>query len=188
MAAKVIETAIPEVKIIEPELLGDRRGFFYESYNAARYAELGIPDDFVQDNHSSSAEGVVRGIHFQDLRQPQGKLVRCSRGRILDVAVDLRVGSPTFGRHVAAELSEENRHQLWVPVGFGHGFATLGGGAEVQYKCTSHYSAEAEGVVAWNDPELAIAWPISEPTISAKDAGGESLARYLEKPAFRYEP
>ena len=187
MPARVIETGIPEVKIVEPQVFGDERGFFLESYNAKHYAELGIPEIFVQDNHSRSAAGVLRGLHFQDMRQPQGKLVRCSRGRILDVAVDLRVGSPTFGRYVAAELSAKNMHQLWVPVGFGHGFATLEDGSEVQYKCTSLYNPEVEGAVAWNDPDIGIEWPISDPTLSAKDAAAGSLAKYLENPAFRYE-
>ena len=186
MPARIIETAIPEVKIVEPQVFVDERGFFLESYNAVVYAQLGIADTFVQENHSRSAAGTLRGLHFQDMRQAQGKLVRCTRGRILDVAVDLRVASPTFGKWVAAELDAENMHQLWVPVGFGHGLLALEDGSEVQYKCTSIYDSEAEGAVAWNDPDLAIEWPIANPLLSAKDAAAPSLSQYLEDPAFRY--
>jgi dTDP-4-dehydrorhamnose 3,5-epimerase len=141
----------------------------------------------VQDNHSLSARGVLRGIHYQDLSAPMDKLVRCSRGAILDVAVDLRAGSPTFGRWVAVELSDENARQLFVPVGFGHAFLTLSEQAEVQYKCSGYYTPKAEGAVRWDDPELAIDWPFEGPLVSAKDQAAQSLAAYCAQPAFTYK-
>ena len=145
-----------------------------------------MTDEFVQDNHSRSAHGVLRGIHYQDMSAPMAKLVRCTLGRILDVAVDLRAGSPTFGRWWAAELSADNRRQLLVPVGFGHAFLTLSDIAEVQYKCSGYYTPAAEGAIAWNDPEVAIDWPIKDPTVSAKDRGAPTLEAYRKRPAFSY--
>jgi len=145
-----------------------------------------VTDEFVQDNHSRSAHGVLRGIHYQDMSAPMAKLVRCTLGRILDVAVDLRAGSPTFGRWWAAELSADNRRQLLVPVGFGHAFLTLSDIAEVQYKCSGYYTPAAEGAIAWNDPEVAIDWPIKDPTVSAKDRGAPTLEAYRTSPAFSY--
>lgn len=187
MSANAIATEIPEVLLIEPRVFRDQRGFFFESYNERSFTRFGIVSRFVQDNHSCSERGVLRGLHFQDLRAPLGKLVRCTRGAILDVAVDLRVGSPTFGRSVARELTAENARQLWVPVGFGHGFATLSEVAEVQYKCTGFYVPERESAIKWDDPELAIEWPIAAPIVSARDAAAMSFATYRERPAFRYE-
>ncbi len=173
--------------MIVPSFHRDARGFFLESYHQQRYVEHGIREVFVQDNHSRSLRGVLRGIHYQDLSAPMSKLVRCAAGSILDVAVDLRVGSPTFGRWVAEELNAENMHQLLVPVGFGHAFLTLSDSADVEYKCGGYYTPSAEGAVAWNDPDLRIEWPEPAPLVSARDARAPSLREYLRQPAFRYE-
>jgi len=178
-----IETAIPGVLIIEPKVLGDQRGFFMETYQADRYAALGIAGPFVQDNLSRSAFGVLRGLHLQYPRQ-QGKLVTVLRGRVLDVAVDVRRGSPTFGQHVAVELSEENRRQFWVPRGFAHGFLVLSETADFFYKCDDMYSPSDEIVVRWNDPAIGIAWGIDSPSLSARDAGAPLLAEIGRLPAF----
>lgn len=172
------DTAIPDVKIIEPEYFGDARGFFFESFNARRYAEqAGIHASFVQDNHSRSQAGILRGLHYQ-LKRPQGKLVRVVAGSVFDVAVDLRRQSPTFGRWVGVELSAENRRQLWVPPGFAHGFFVLSDSADFLYKTTDYYAPEDEYCLAWNDPELAIAWPLGDvkPTVSARDECGLPLS------------
>ncbi|MDR3762770.1 MAG: dTDP-4-dehydrorhamnose 3,5-epimerase [Acidobacteriota bacterium] len=172
---KVIETEIPAVKLLEPKVFGDDRGFFLESYNSRTFAELGLPVHFVQDNHSRSSRNVLRGLHYQ-LGRPQGKLVRAVSGAIWDVAVDARRGSPTFGRWVAAELSAENKRMLWIPEGFAHGFVVLSEATDVLYKATDYYAPECERTIAWNDPELAIAWPHSgEPLLSAKDRLGVPL-------------
>ena len=184
MAIRVIPTELEGVLIVEPELFRDERGFFQETYHQRRYAEHGIACEFVQDNHSQSRQGVLRGLHYQDRSAPMAKLVRCTRGAILDVVVDLRVGAPSFGSWVAVELSDENARQLFVPVGFGHGFLTRSEVAEIQYKCSGYYTPSAEGVVCWDDPELAVAWPISEPLVSPRDRQGRSLAEYCERPAF----
>jgi dTDP-4-dehydrorhamnose 3,5-epimerase len=188
MAIRVTPTDLDGVLIVEPDLFRDERGFFLETYRQDRYAEQGVDCAFVQDNHSQSRQGVLRGLHYQDLSAPQAKLVRCSRGAILDVAVDLRAGSPTFGRWVAVELSDENARQLFVPVGFGHGFLTLSETAEVQYKCSGYYAPAAEGAVRWDDPEIGIVWPVERPVVSAKDQAAQSLATYRERPAFTYGP
>lgn len=172
--------------MIEAVVHRDDRGFFLESYHKHQLAEAGITDDFVQDNHSRSSRGVLRGIHYQDLSAPMAKLVRCTSGRILDVAVDLRVGSPTFGRWLGQELSEENMHQLLIPVGFGHAFLTLSETADVQYKCSGYYAPAAEGAVLWNDPEIGIDWPTATPVVSARDSRAVPLSRYREHPAFSY--
>jgi dTDP-4-dehydrorhamnose 3,5-epimerase len=168
---------IPDVILVEPKVFGDERGFFYESYSRRVFAEgLGRDIGFVQDNHSRSARGVLRGLHYQ-VQQAQGKLVRATIGRIWDVAVDLRRSSPHFGKWVAAELSAENRRMLWVPPGFGHGFLTLSESAEVQYKASDYYAPQHERSILWNDPQLAIAWPLDgAPVLSAKDAAGLRLA------------
>ncbi len=184
MAMRVIATELDGVLIVEPDLFRDERGFFLESYHQARYADHGITCTFVQDNHSQSRQGVLRGLHYQDMSVPMAKLVRCSQGSILDVAVDLRLGSSSFGRWVAVELSADNARQLFVPVGFGHGFLTLSPVAEVQYKCSGYYNPAAEGAVRWDDPQLAISWPITEPIISPRDQAALSLAQYAEHPAF----
>jgi dTDP-4-dehydrorhamnose 3,5-epimerase len=169
----IIKTEIPDVLIIEPKVFGDARGFFYESFNQKVWREkTGIDAVFVQDNHSRSARNVLRGLHYQ-IRQPQGKLVRVVKGAVFDVAVDLRRKSPTFGRWVGTELSEENRRQLWIPVGFAHGFLVLSDVAEFLYKTTDYWAPEFERTIIWNDPDLAVAWPLQgEPVLSAKDAKG----------------
>ncbi|NLY27873.1 MAG: dTDP-4-dehydrorhamnose 3,5-epimerase [Alcaligenaceae bacterium] len=169
--------AIPDVILIEPRVFGDDRGFFFESFNQARFDEaVGRPVNFVQDNHSRSVKNVLRGLHYQ-IQQPQGKLVRVVAGEVFDVAVDLRRSSPTFGQWVGAVLSAENKHQLWVPEGFGHGFVVLSDHAEFLYKTTDYYAPQFERCVRWNDPALAIDWRIQgEPVLSAKDAQGLLLA------------
>ena len=169
----IIKTEIPDVLIIEPKVFGDARGFFYESFNQKVWREkTGIDAVFVQDNHSRSAKNVLRGLHYQ-IRQPQGKLVRAVRGAVFDIAVDLRRKSPTFGRWVGTELSEENCRQLWIPVGFAHGFLVLSDVAEFLYKTTDYWAPEFERTIVWNDPDLTVAWPLQEaPVLSAKDAKG----------------
>lgn len=166
---------IPDVKLLEPRVFEDTRGFFLESFHRERMILAGLPGDFVQDNHSRSARHVLRGLHYQ-IRQPQGKLVRVIAGGVLDVAVDIRRGSPTFGRYVSAVLTSENRLIMWVPVGFAHGFLVRSEFAEVLYKTTTYYAPEAERAIAWNDPDLAIDWQLTEPPIlSAKDSAAPRL-------------
>ncbi len=173
---QVFETAIPDVKLIEPKVFGDDRGFFLESFQAERYAEQArITLAFVQDNHSRSARNVLRGLHFQRSK-PQGKLVRVVRGEVLDVAVDIRRGSPTFGNVVAEILSEDNKRQLWIPPGLAHGFVVLSETADFEYKCTDYYDPSDEGSLIWNDPDLNIDWRVTDPILSAKDAQGLRLA------------
>jgi dTDP-4-dehydrorhamnose 3,5-epimerase len=161
--------SIPEIILIKPQLRGDNRGFFKEHYKHSEFVAGGIPDLFIQDNHSRSSHTTLRGLHYQKLPKPQAKLVSVIRGRILDIAVDIRQGSPTFGKYVAAELSDENHHQLYVPVGFAHGFAVLSDEADLLYKVTGEYSAEHERGIAWNDPALNIPWGIENPLLSARD-------------------
>lgn len=175
---QVTATAIPEVLLIEPKVFGDERGFFFESFNQRVWQErTGIVRNFVQDNHSRSCRGVLRGLHYQ-IRQSQGKLVRVVIGEVFDVAVDLRRGSPTFGRWVGEVLSAGNKKQLWVPEGFGHGFLVLSDYAEFLYRTTDYYAPEHERCIAWNDPEIGIAWPLAGlPLLSAKDAQGLPFAR-----------
>jgi dTDP-4-dehydrorhamnose 3,5-epimerase len=175
---KVTPTAIPDVLIIEPKVFGDARGFFFESFNQKAFADAtGLKQDFVQDNHSRSAKGVLRGLHYQ-IQQPQGKLVRVVRGSVFDVAVDLRKSSPTFGQWVGAELSEDNHRQLWVPPGFAHGFVVTSESADFLYKTTDYYAPQHERCIAWNDPAIGIAWPLAEPPqLSAKDQAGGLLAQ-----------
>jgi len=180
-------TAIHGLVEIQSEVHQDDRGFFLESYNRRRYQELGIDEEFVQDNHSQSKKGVLRGLHYQDLSAPMGKLVRCTKGAVLDVAVDLRVGSPTFGQWYRVELSATNWRQLFVPVGFAHGFLVLSDLADVEYKCTGYYNKAAEGVIAWNDPQIGIDWPEKRPILSSRDASGMTLEEYLRNPAFTYD-
>ena len=174
---KATRLAIPDVVLIEPKVFGDARGFFFESFNQQAFNEAtATSHQFVQDNHSRSAKGVLRGLHYQ-IEQPQGKLVRVVRGAVWDVAVDIRKGSPTFGQWVGAELSEDNQHQLWVPPGFAHGFVVLSDSADFLYKTTDYYAPQHERCIAWNDPRLAIAWPLAgEPVLSAKDQAGKPLA------------
>lgn len=170
---KALPQAIADVLLIEPRVFGDSRGFFFESFNERAFREAtGRDVQFVQDNHSRSARGVLRGLHYQ-IQQAQGKLVRVVRGQVFDVAVDLRRSSPTFGRWVGVELSEDNHRQLWVPPGFAHGFVVMSESADFLYKTTDYYAPEHERCIAWNDPQLAIAWPEGiTPQLSAKDAAG----------------
>jgi len=170
---KATPTSIPDVLILEPTVYGDDRGFFFESYNAQRFRELtGFTGEFVQDNHSRSARGVLRGLHYQ-IQQPQGKLVRVVAGEVFDVAVDLRRSSPTFGQWVGIILSADNKRQLWIPEGFAHGFYVTSEMAEFLYKTTDYYAPEHERSILWNDPDLAINWPLAgEPTLSTKDQQG----------------
>jgi dTDP-4-dehydrorhamnose 3,5-epimerase len=169
---KLIRTKIPDVVVLEPKVFGDDRGFFLESYNQKTFAELGLTRPFVQDNHSRSARNVLRGLHYQ-LGQPQGKLVRVIAGAIWDVALDMRRSSATFGKWVCEELSAENKRMLWVPEGFAHGFVVLSDSADVLYKATDFYAPQCEHSVLWDDPSLAIPWPLSgEPLLSAKDRAG----------------
>jgi dTDP-4-dehydrorhamnose 3,5-epimerase len=179
----IIPTAIPEVLIIEPRLFGDERGFFVETYQLARYSEHGINRPLIQDNMSRSSRGVLRGLHLQN-PSTQGKLVSALRGRVLDVAVDVRLGSPSFGHHVAVELSEDNRRQLWVPRGFAHGFVVLSESADFFYKCDDYYSPENEVVVRWNDPAIDIDWSVADPTLSPRDAAAPLLADATNLPRF----
>ena len=173
-------TVLPDVVLVKPRLHGDERGFFLETYHERRYAEHGIPWRFVQDNHSRSVGPILRGLHAQRAR-PQGKLVRCVAGSIFDVAVDIRRGSPTFSRWVGFELSAANHHQLWIPPGFAHGFCVLNDAPpEVEYKCTDFYDPADEIGVAWDDPEIGIAWPIAQPQLSAKDRALLPLAEIAD--------
>jgi dTDP-4-dehydrorhamnose 3,5-epimerase len=174
-AIRKIATSLPGVLILEPRVFGDQRGFFLESYNEKVFREMGIVDRFVQDNHSYSTKNVLRGLHYQ-IKHPQGKLVRVVEGEVLDVAVDLRRSSPTFGKYEAVRLSGENRRMLWIPAGLAHGFLVLSNAAHVAYKTTDYYSPENERTLAWNDPTLKIGWQLkTEPIVSAKDQTGVTL-------------
>lgn len=174
---KAIQTALPDLLIIEPKVFGDERGFFFESFNRRKFAELiGREVDFVQDNHSRSAKNVLRGLHYQ-IRHPQGKLVRVVQGAVLDVAVDIRRSSPAFGQHLAIELSAENKRMLWIPEGFAHGYVALSESAECLYKTTDYWVPEHERCISWEDPVLAIDWQLQvAPALSAKDAQGKAFA------------
>ena len=172
---KVIQTTLPDVLLLEPRVYGDARGFFMESYNKRVFAELGLAVEFVQDNHSRSGRNVLRGLHYQ-IVQPQGKLVRVVRGAVFDVAVDLRRGSPTFGRWEGVELSEDNKRMLWIPPGFAHGFLVLSESADFLYKTTDFYAPEHERCIRWDDADIGIAWPLlGEPILSTKDRQGKRL-------------
>ena len=177
---KATRLAIPDVVLIEPKVFGDARGFFFESFNQQAFNEAtGTNHAFVQDNHSRSTQGVLRGLHYQ-IQQPQGKLVRVARGAVFDVAVDIRRSSPTFGQWVGAELTEDNQHQLWVPPGFAHGFVVLSESADFLYKTTDYYAPQHERSIAWNDPSIGISWPAlaqgQQPLLSAKDSAAPLLA------------
>lgn len=174
---QVQATSIADILLIAPTVFGDERGFFYESFNARRFAELtGVKADFVQDNHSRSTKNVLRGLHYQ-IRQTQGKLVRVIAGEVFDVAVDLRKSSPTFGQWIGAVLSAENKLQRWLPAGFAHGFVVTSETAEVLYKSTAYWAAESERTILWNDPAIGIQWPIdAAPVLSGKDKAGQLLA------------
>lgn len=178
---------LPEVLVVEPERYEDERGFFLETFQRSRYATIGINEEFVQDNHSRSRRGVLRGLHFQH-PAPQGKLMRVVRGRIFDVAVDIRQQSPTFGRWFGAYLDDIEHCQIWVPPNFAHGFITMSETADVCYKCTDYYRPEAEHVLRWDDPSLGIEWPLEEPVLSKRDAQAatlQELARREELPEYR---
>lgn len=174
MNVRITPTAIPDVLIIEPRIFSDPRGCFLETYHLERYSESGIPGTFVQDNVSFSVRNVLRGFHYQ-LRRPQAKLVMVLRGKIFDVAVDIRVGSPTFGRWASTVLSTENAHQIFIPEGFAHGFCVLSHTATVLYKCTDFYTPSEERGVRWDDPRLSVPWPVRAPILSPKDAGYPTL-------------
>jgi dTDP-4-dehydrorhamnose 3,5-epimerase len=181
---RVVQTDLPGVLIVEPDIHRDDRGFFLESYHAEKYRGLGITGPFVQDNHSKSRARTLRGLHLQ-LREPQGKLVRVIEGAVLDVAADVRRGSPTFGRWISARLSADNFRQCYIPAGFAHGLYVLTDEAQVEYKCTSPYDAASELGIIWNDPQLAIDWPDSQPILSRRDATFPRLADILDRlPAF----
>ena len=185
MEIRITETMLDGVRVVAPDVFSDHRGFFYESYSKRRFAEHGIDLDFVQDNHSRSVRGVVRGLHYQGPAGGQWRLVRCSVGAILDVVVDLRIGSPTLGRWLGVELSSENRHQLLIPPAFAHGFVAMSEQAEVQYKCSGFHNPVAERALAWDDPDLAIDWPLpGDPIVSTKDAAAPSFQSYLAAPDF----
>lgn len=181
----IINTKIIDVKIIEPKVFGDERGFFFESFNQQQFeAAVGYPVNFVQDNHSKSSKGVLRGLHYQLPPHAQGKLVRCVVGEVFDVAVDIRKSSPTFGHWVGVHLSAENKRQLWIPEGFAHGFVTLSDTAEFLYKTTDFYHRDSEGAISWNDPELNIQWPVNETFLSEKDQLAQTFSQF--KQAFEH--
>jgi dTDP-4-dehydrorhamnose 3,5-epimerase len=182
----VIQTALPGVVIIEPKVFGDHRGFFLETYSEERYREAGIPQRFVQANHSRSRRGVLRGLHYQ-LEQTQGKLVSVSRGQVYDVAVDVRAGSPTFGQWTSCILDDETHRQMWVPPGFAHGFAVLSEEADFLYQCTDYYHPPSEAGIAWNDPDLGIDWPELDYALSAKDLELPTLRDQLPEKLPMYD-
>lgn len=182
----IIETRLPGVIVIEPKVFGDDRGFFCETWNQARYAAAGVPEVFVQDNLSFSRRGVLRGLHFQN-PHAQGKLVHVLMGEVFDVAVDIRIGSPTFGQWASVVLSGENKRQIYIPPGFAHGFCVTSESALFAYKCTDVYVPQAEGCVLWNDPALGIEWPIAQPELSEKDRCGIRLAEFPRERLPRYE-
>ena len=184
MKTRVTKTPIQGLVIINIDHFPDERGFFIESWNKRDFAEAGLSHEFVQDSHSRSSFGVLRGLHYQDMRAPMAKLVRCTVGKILDVALDLRMSSPTFGKAFTIELTSENKTQIFVPVGFAHGFVTLSEVCEVQYKQTAFYRPSTEAGIAWNDPDVAINWPIQDPILSKRDQNQMTLKQYRENPAF----
>src|SRR5260221_1686802 len=186
MKLTVTDTPLSGVVLIDTKFFQDDRGFFIESWHQRDYAEAGLTMPCVQEGHSRSARGVLRGLHYQDTTAPMGKLVRCTVGRILDVAVDLRVGSPTFGKWFGVELTADHKRQIYVPEGFAHGFQALSDVVEVQYKQTGFYTPSSEGTVSWNDPDIGVEWPIPDPVLSDRDRRGTSLKAYQENPAFRY--
>lgn len=174
---RFLPTSIPDIILIEPKIFGDERGFFLETFQAQRFADAGIPTDFVQDNHSGSSQGILRGLHYQ-VRQAQGKLVRVIAGEVYDVAVDIRRSSPTFGQWVGVYLSAQNKLQIWIPPGFAHGFYVVSEWAEVVYKASDYYAPQWERTILWNDPEIGINWPLPigcTPVLSTKDAQGKHL-------------
>jgi dTDP-4-dehydrorhamnose 3,5-epimerase len=185
MKTHITKTPLEGLLIVEIEHFRDDRGFFLESWNKRDFEKAGVTGNFVQDSHSRSGYGVLRGLHYQDMRAPMAKLVRCTLGKILDVAVDLRLSSPTFGGAFTIELTSDNKKQLFIPIGFAHGFASISDVCEVQYKQTEFYDPSCEAGIAWNDPELAIKWPLTNPILSRRDQEQMSLKQYRENPAFR---
>jgi dTDP-4-dehydrorhamnose 3,5-epimerase len=185
MKTHVTTTPLSGLVVIDIEYPRDDRGFFIESWNKKDFAAVGLDLEFVQDSHSRSHQKVLRGLHYQDMRAPMAKLVRCTVGKILDVAVDLRLSSPTFGKWFSVELSSENQRQLLVPIGFAHGFEALSDICEVQYKQTGFYQPSCEGGISWNDPDVNIDWPFKDPTLSKRDQNQLSLKQYRDNPAFR---
>jgi len=178
------------VVVLEPEVFDDKRGFFLEAYRADQFAELGLPTDFVQDNHSGSTRGVIRGLHFQ-LDEPMAKLMRVTRGTCFLVAVDIRKGSPTLGQWFGTEVSDQNRLQIFAPPGFARGFCVLSDFAELQYKCTAIYNPSGESGVLWNDPDIGVEWPMIDPILSDRDKGAQTFAQWLDSPEsdrFHYNP
>jgi dTDP-4-dehydrorhamnose 3,5-epimerase len=186
MKTRVTKTLLDSLVIVEIDYFKDERGFFIESWHKRDFAAAGLDLEFVQEGHSRSARNVLRGMHYQNMTAPMGKLLRCTFGSIFDVAVDLRVSSSTCGKWFGVELSAENKKQLYVPPGFAHGFATLSEFAEVQYKQTGFYTPPSEGTLSWNDPDVGIEWPIKEPILSKRDQNGMSLKEYLKNPAFQW--
>lgn len=184
MKVQVTETQIPDLIIIDINYFSDERGFFIEPWHKRDFAKAGLYLEFVQEGHSQSMQNVIRGLHYQNMTAPMGKLIRCTHGEIFDVAVDLRVKSSTFGKWFGITLTAENKKQLYVPVGFAHGFAALSSLAELQYKQTGFYTPSSEGAVIWNDPDIGIDWPIKNPILSKKDQSAMSLKEYLANPAF----
>ena len=185
MKTKITQTPLDGLVIVDIDYFHDERGFFIESWHKRDFAAAGLDMEFVQEGHSRSGHKVLRGMHYQDMTAPMGKLLRCTVGRIFDVAVDLRTSSATCGKWFAVELSADNQRQFYVPPGFAHGFATLSDVAEVQYKQTGFYTPSSEGNLAWNDPDVGIDWPISDPILSKRDQNGRSLKDYMRKPAFQ---
>ena len=185
MKVHVTKTPLEGLVVLDIEFFRDERGFFMETWHKKAFAEAGLPHEFLQDSHSRSSRGVLRGLHYQDMRAPMGKLVRCTVGSIFDVAVDLRVNSPTFGKWFGIELSTENKTELFIPVGFAHGFLTLSGVCEVQYKQTAYYQPDTEGGILWNDPNVGVNWPVADPILSKRDQNQLTLKQYLQNPAFR---
>jgi len=175
----VIRTEIPDLLVVQPKVFEDERGYFFESYNKKALAENGIDVDFVQDNQSLSQKGVLRGLHFQEPPHAQGKLVTVIKGAVLDVAVDIRKGSPTYGKHMAIELNEKNKTMFWVPAGFAHGFVTLENNTIFSYKCTNFYNKAAENCILWNDPLLNIQWGLENPVLSEKDMLGKNFTNFI---------
>ncbi|MCL5071165.1 MAG: dTDP-4-dehydrorhamnose 3,5-epimerase [Actinobacteria bacterium] len=184
MKVRLKQTEIPGLLIIDIDYFSDGRGFFIEPWHRRDFQEAGLNLEFVQEGHSQSKKNVLRGMHYQDKKAPMGKLIRCTRGKIFDVAVDIRISSPTLGKWFSIELNEENKTQLYIPPGFAHGFYTLTDLAEVQYKQTGFYTPQAEGIIKWNDPDININWPARNPILSKKDQNAMSLKDYSKDPAF----
>lgn len=185
MKIKVIKTPLPNLVVVDIDYFEDDRGFFIETWHKKDFAAAGLALEFVQDSHSRSKHKVLRGLHYQDMTAPMGKLLRCTQGAIFDVAVDLRVSSATFGKWFGIELTADTKKQVYVPVGFAHGFVVLSDWAEIQYKQTGFYTPQAEGTIAWNDKDLGIEWPINDPILSKRDETGVPLSDYLKNPAFK---